>query len=856
MNYFKKRVFDYGKLSVAHLKYPTVAIGVLFCLVTHAQNPSLDSLRTIINRAPDSEKKLNDLHRLFNYTLDRNIAKATDDARSGLKIASQLNSKAGEVRFLADLGLAYFTNGKVTEARQVYQQALNKSSELKSPDDRIAIFIYLSTFYRSIGKLDSARYFISLATPLFEEASINSKLDYHQSKGWLAFQLSNFKDAIHEARQKIKLNPGKETSVYPLLSRSYLRLELYDSAKAALEQAFNSFNNDKDSLTSRYYIALLINRGDLFMETSNYPAALVNYEKAYSQASSFGFKLYQASAGFKMGFFFEITGNFPKAVELYEESINLYSEYNAAQEIARINARIAWALIYSQNLVLAEQFAKRSLGEMKQVSDIVGTAFAWNIIGYLNAQQGEYGKALQYYDSALRVRKIQQSPVEYFRTIYNIAEVHEQQGKLMEALKMMEAVLEQEQKNSLNLNNLIFTHNSIGRLYFKVGNNQLAETNYLKAYEFSKKNKLYPQLKTSLINLLDLYEKNNNGFSVIKYYRELVSVNDTLFVMDQSNKILQVSALRELEAHKQEVEQLRSLARIEAINAAQKSQALTLYAYLIALLLITLVLVGYIAYSRKKSQNQLAEINKQLEAKVLERTSQLKSAYEELETYFYKASHDLRGPITTLLGLVQLLKTNTDSHEMEKIHLHIEQTVDRQLNMVNKIQSLNSVLKTDVTEELVELNREIDEILRKQEVQINEKKIQVIVNLKVDKVMSSPSLLTTILENLIDNSITYSNNVNPQIILESKTKDGITELSITDNGEGIHQNIKENLYKMFFRGSMTSSGSGLGLYIAKKSAEKLGASIAFESIPFERTVFTIQLKNTDHPLEPGGIISA
>lgn len=793
----------------------------------------------------NSEAKAKRIHHLFKMTLDKNTILALEDAQVGYQLARQLGDRELIAMSLTDLGNAHFINGNPSKSLSRYLQALHEGPISATSEYPINTYISISNYYRSTGQLDSARYYLSEASSLLQNASVEAKSSFYQSKGWLAYHQSHLYEAIQNAKTKINFNLKPDPSVYSLLLRCYIKLEQYDSAQLALDNGFKAYGQSQDSLQSRSYLAMVINKGDLFMETSKYENALSNYELGYQSAQKNNFDLLRAHAGFRIGYFFEISGNYPKAIELYEESIKLYSQYNAVLEISRINARIAWALIYSGNIQLAEQFANRSLAQMKQVSDNVGIAFVWNMLGYIYSQQKDYNKALQYYDSSLRVRKTQDHQADYYKTLYNIAEVYENTGKPYEALKMMEGVLSQELQNSTNLNNLIYTLNSIGRIYSKVGNKQKAESSYLKAFEYSKKNKLYPQIKASLINLLDFYTKENNGQSVIQFYRELVLVNDTLSAMEQNNKILQVSALRELEVNQKELMLLRSQARIDALDASKKSQALTLYVYLIVLLLLILALVVYIAYDRKKSQNQLAEINKQLETKVEERTAQLNLAYEELETYFYKASHDLRGPITSMMGLVKLLKLAKDNSERIRINELIEETAFKQLHLVNKIQNLNAVLKAEIHNKEINLEKEIDLILKNLSTKINEKKIQIATDFKVKEWRSTPLLFRIILDNLINNAIDFSNHPTPTISIASESINNQLSVSVTDNGEGIQENIRNNLYKMFFRGSVKSTGFGLGLYTVKKAAEKLGAVIYFESEPHTKTEFKIILRGPD-----------
>lgn len=833
-----------GDIESRFCRFPMGLLLTLLCLIftpATGQTPQLDSIRSSISSIGDSYEKAKSLHQLFLKALDKKPNISIKDAYAGLQLAKKLDDKELIAMFLTDLGNANYIIGEISNSKSFFFQAL-KEIEIKTPDYPIGTLISLSNFYRSTGKFDSAQYYLNEASSLLDESSPSAIASYYQSLGWLSYNDARLKEAIQYAKRKISLNP--DPSAYSLLFRSYIKLELYDSAKLALTNAFQFYANDKDTLSSRNYISLIINRGEYFIEISDYAKALYNYELAYQAATQNNFNILRAYVGQRLGYFFEINGNYPKAIELYDEAIETYTVYDARHQIAKIYGRIAWSLIYSNNKVLAEQFAHRARLQMKAIPDKVGVAFAWNILGYINFLNGDYTTALVYYDSAMTVRKNIDRQLEYYKTLSNIAEVFEQKGDLSKALEQLKQVLHQEESNSREINNMIFTYHTIGRIYFKLGDKINAEKYYLLAYDSAKGNKLYPQLKKSLNNLLDYYSFVKNGNKVLKYYGELKAVNDTLASLEQNNRILQVSALRELEVSRREMADLRSKANMEALIKAKQDQALSLYSYLVTLLVFILILLAYIIYSRKKNQIKLIEVNKQLETNVQERTEQLKMAYEELETYFYKASHDLRGPITSLIGLVGLLKSTKSEDERIQINQLLEETANKQLNLVNKIQSLNEVLKYNIRNQEINLQDEIQFILERHKKKISEKEINISLNLKTKIVNSTPFLLSTILDNLIYNAIDFSNNPHPKIEIGSETNDKGIIIYVIDNGEGIQKNISNNLYKMFFRGSLKSSGFGLGLYTAKKAAEKLGATISFDSEPHVRTEFKVLLNQT------------
>jgi len=111
-----------------------------------------------------------------------------------------------------------------------------------------------------------------------------------------------------------------------------------------------------------------------------------------------------------------------------------------------------------------------------------------------------------------------------------------------------------------------------------------------------------------------------------------------------------------------------------------------------------------------------------------------------------------------------------------------------------------------------------------------------------DVVISDPSRLKIILQNILSNAIKFRNKNQESIItLSTKLDGGKFMLSIQDNGEGIKPELKNQIFNMFFRGSQQSNGSGLGLYIAREAAKKIDASISVSSTYGKGSVFTLAL---------------
>ena len=248
--------------------------------------------------------------------------------------------------------------------------------------------------------------------------------------------------------------------------------------------------------------------------------------------------------------------------------------------------------------------------------------------------------------------------------------------------------------------------------------------------------------------------------------------------------------------------------------------------------------------------NDLKDFNAALESKVIERTSELEKQNEELvkvnselDSFVYSTSHDLRAPLVSVMGLIDLSKREKDpelrSHYFEMI--------------VNSMQKLDSFIK-DITDfsRNARMQVEFDEIDFNELVESIFEELQYMqgsdlekrINIEnVEVFVSDPRRLKMIFNNLISNAIRYQSEENgtPYVAMDITTDEKGAHIVIHDNGLGIRDEYLARIFDMFFRASETSQGSGLGLYIVKEAVEKLGGSISVDSKQGEGTRFEINL---------------
>lgn len=219
----------------------------------------------------------------------------------------------------------------------------------------------------------------------------------------------------------------------------------------------------------------------------------------------------------------------------------------------------------------------------------------------------------------------------------------------------------------------------------------------------------------------------------------------------------------------------------------------------------------------------------------------------ELDTFVYRASHDLRGPIATLLGLYNLVQYEVEENKGKAralFNMYHSQVL--RLNTITlTLIELTKIKDSEFKPSVIQFNKLIQNIFSKLQ-GMNESK-DMLFTRDIEPIagfVSDEGLLLVILQNLVENAIKYKRKeVDSFVRVEVKRKEDSDRIviKVSDNGIGIDSAIQPKIFNMFFRGNERSSGSGLGLYILKNAVEKLGGRLHLYSVLYKGTTFKIEL---------------
>lgn len=238
----------------------------------------------------------------------------------------------------------------------------------------------------------------------------------------------------------------------------------------------------------------------------------------------------------------------------------------------------------------------------------------------------------------------------------------------------------------------------------------------------------------------------------------------------------------------------------------------------------------------------LIDVNFHSEKQILAKNDQLAKANAELDRFVYSASHDLRAPLSSILGLVQLYNLSDNDAEKKSVVLLIQERVNKMDDFIGEILDYSKNSRLDVSHESVNGRAFIAEIIDGLRYTRNFEKFGFEVEPHTDFTLrTDPKRLKVIMNNLVTNSMKYydPDKAKPQIKIVFRQTDAFWSVTIQDNGLGIKSDHQDKVFEMFYRAHESSEGSGLGLYIVKEVAGRMGGTVSVESEYGKGSAFTV-----------------
>ncbi len=225
-----------------------------------------------------------------------------------------------------------------------------------------------------------------------------------------------------------------------------------------------------------------------------------------------------------------------------------------------------------------------------------------------------------------------------------------------------------------------------------------------------------------------------------------------------------------------------------------------------------------------------------------QKNEQLQQANRSLDQLVYSVSHDLRSPLNSILGLIDLVEQTNNTQEFQRLLKMMRERINVQNNYIQEIIEYSRNSKNEMRPERIELRKFVDEIIDSLRYSADAIRIEFRKQIDVSTILTSDRLcLWVALNNLIGNAIKYHDLAKRNPFIEIGYSSDRNTIYVLDNGAGILPEHQKKIFNMFYRGSNKSGGSGLGLFIIKEAVEKIGGRIEVDSRYGEGSKFEIYL---------------
>ncbi|MFQ3212760.1 MAG: signal transduction histidine kinase [Marivirga sp.] len=575
--------------------------------------------------------------------------------------------------------------------------------------------------------------------------------------------------------------------------------------------------------------------------------ALGEYELANSLLNN-GIAISRSTPVIK-GFFYYVKGDIIhaerkalEALENYLKASIIFDQIKDKAGLAYTNYKIAMINFDGQNNSIALKYAEQSIvnfSKQKQYSrlDSVHLATLYNLKGVANRRMKQYDSALLNINKSISLSRSMGDSLRVAIANGNKAVVFYEQGDFALAAPL----LQEDYGTSMSNGVYVSAFNAgviLSNIYLKLEQPQALDSMFQQLISLKEKEDIY-LFQSSLLAFyelaVDFYRNKNEDSLASLYLTQSVETKKHIDSVKRANDFDHFQEKYLMEKELTKVELLQKTNELQSTHLKLRTTLLVI----IALALIAVLLYVYVL--RNKNQ-KIDKLNELLEVKVSDRTTRLLEINKELDNYLYRASHDIRRPIRTLLGLSNVVKFTNDPEELKSL---FDRVYDTAISMDEMLFKLQMAYELNNTHEMEEVNvyELVNQSIAGMERTILAKNAAVGIekNAGAESLKASNVLLKIAIDNILENALIYHNLENPEVHITTDVGRYYFYIHIRDNGYGIDEAYYRKIFDAYFKISNKTQGSGLGLFLAHKAISFLAGEIVVESIINEGSQFTIKI---------------
>lgn len=517
----------------------------------------------------------------------------------------------------------------------------------------------------------------------------------------------------------------------------------------------------------------------------------------------------------------------------------------------------------------------KSLEFAKEERQFLDQAIALNNIGMIYFRLESFNEAISYFEQAIQIKEEKKIGEGIELNRINLALCYNAIGNYSDAISLLTKVLE-NCADGCEKTEPATIYYALGSNYYKQGKGNIARNYLQRAEDLAIKGSLRDVVATSKV-LLGRIELDNKNIPAAEKYlmdakeiAESISVRRTaLDAYDQLSRLYEAQGMLEISLHyknqyiqgKDDIfnEKLSNNLKKIQLEAARKqsqeiinekdeqlkrSQTINILTAVITVMILAITVLLYFLFkTNRDAKKSLQKEVDQATISLRKTNESLVQSQREYDSLIYRTSHDIKGPLATLLGLTNIAKIDVGLNPNSAIDYleKIEITADGLNNVLSGLIRVNEIRNRPLFVSPFKLNDSLTKVLKdfKYLSQYPLIKVSVILNHQ-EEIKNDKSFVEETLHSVLMNAFKYFNPhaSNPQINITVNIINSDLAIDIQDNGYGIEPSVADRIFDLFVVGS-ERHGTGIGLFLAKSSMERIGGSIRLMKMA-NPTYFRIQ----------------
>jgi tetratricopeptide (TPR) repeat protein len=684
----------YSKIAVTLRTIIFFLFGLLLLTAPGiAQRNTKDSLSSLLKTQLTPIDRIEVLNQLAYQYYDYNDSLALNYSQEALRLAQQANYPKGLKYAYIMVGLGY--SSKAEFKRAIHYFRLSDAVHVMGANEDAAYgLVLLGNCYRERADYDSANFFYRKAKFATTNDDARSMASIYKNMAsvdillWKNNEAIILLDSANGFIEKSKSNSQYiAVDLLTMYGQVFKNILKYDLSNQYYEKMCMASSRIDD-----YYHLVMckLNYADLAFQQGNYTKALKFGFEALELTKKYAYPPQYVKVLIAVGEIYEELSQYEVAAEYFFKALAISDRFGLQAETAWCYSQLAWIKKDQGRFFVAIDYANKSLGIREAIGDKKGIANCHNVLGLIYLLQKDYPRSIREHELALKLRQQIDYKLGISASIFNLSLTYEAMNQLSKALDYQRRCIEMEEKIQ-NKQSMAISYNSIAELLIKVGNLKEALVYANKATLLGEETGSTLLKRNNASIFVAYYQALGDFRKALAYQQQYQALDDSVYSETSALKLAEVEAIYNVEKKEKDIELLSekqvAQARQLQLQQVELSRKNLIIGYAVIGILIFGIsgIVGIRYYREKTKANKnlqklnreiseqkeeiqaqseelveasdaIASINKELEVKIEVRTSELKQAYKELDTFFYRASHDFRRPITTFMGLAGVAK--------------------------------------------------------------------------------------------------------------------------------------------------------------------------------------------------------